>query len=128
MGFDQPDNAKRVQEAGCGLALEHFPKVTPEALAAALVRCAADEQMTAKCSIMGEFLRAEDGTGNAAAEVERFLQEEVSTGVWRARLEELRVRAHASAGPLGPIADPASWRELAKAFGHSGHHSGGAFH
>merc|ERR1719309_439445 len=81
-GLDQPGIARRVQASGCGLALEHFPKVTPETLATALSQCAADEKMQARFRIMGELLHDEDGVGNTVKELERFLREEVTTGVW----------------------------------------------
>jgi len=84
-GIDQPGIARRVQASGCGVALGHFPGVTPKQLAEALIRCMTDEAMRARCRCMGEFLREEDGVGIAVSEIERFMRGEVQTGIWQRR-------------------------------------------
>lgn len=71
--IDQPDNAKIVEQSGCGIALPQYAKLTAEALGDALAACIADETMRATCRHMAELLREEDGLVNAVAEIDKYL-------------------------------------------------------
>jgi len=74
-GLDQPDNARIVEENGCGIAMGHISTLTAEDLGSALERCATDTDMQVRCSTMGKQLRSEDGLHLTVCAVDRYLQE-----------------------------------------------------
>mmetsp|Transcript_113914 Transcript_113914/g.307684 ORF Transcript_113914/g.307684 Transcript_113914/m.307684 type:complete len:447 (+) Transcript_113914:119-1459(+) len=73
-GLDQPDNARIVEQSGCGLAMAQFSELTSADLSAALAVCTADDDMKAKCRAMAACLRAEDGLGGAVGEIDKYLR------------------------------------------------------
>jgi len=89
--FDQFNNAHLTESCGVGLGLQQFNKVTPEALAGALRRAVTDQGMKQRAAALGAQLRAEDGCTVAVGAIEKYLQEEVYSGLWK-RKAEVRTR------------------------------------
>jgi MGT family glycosyltransferase len=68
MGADQPDNAARVVRRGAGLTLPSSASV--DEIAQAILAVVETRQFGAKAEALGDLLRADDGAGNAADELE----------------------------------------------------------
>jgi len=88
--FDQFGNGRMVETAGAGIALRQFSKVTPEALGDALVRATRDARLVARAQEVGEKLRREDGVSVTVRIIDRFITEDLVTGVWEARVGQQR--------------------------------------
>lgn len=86
--FDQFFNARMVADSGAGLALPQVAAVIPQQLADALRRATTDRALIERAAALGEQLRAEDGLAAAVSAVDRFVREEVATGVWEVRHRE----------------------------------------
>jgi len=71
---DQPDNARIVEENGCGLAMGQISTLKAEELGTALKKCATDEDMRAKCITLSQQLQSEDGIYATACAVGCYLQ------------------------------------------------------
>eukprot|EP00931_Biecheleriopsis_adriatica_P104473 TRINITY_DN79143_c0_g1_i1.p1 TRINITY_DN79143_c0_g1~~TRINITY_DN79143_c0_g1_i1.p1 ORF type:complete len:562 (+),score=105.37 TRINITY_DN79143_c0_g1_i1:78-1688(+) len=84
---DQFDNAKLVESSGCGVALKQFSRVTPAALAVALMQCMSDRFMRENARSLGQQLMNEDGLGSAVRIVDDFIVNELDTGMWKAKHE-----------------------------------------
>mmetsp|Transcript_117024 Transcript_117024/g.327472 ORF Transcript_117024/g.327472 Transcript_117024/m.327472 type:complete len:461 (-) Transcript_117024:20-1402(-) len=93
-GLDQPENARVVEASGCGVALPQIASVTAEGLAAALERCAHDEEMRARSKAMAARLRSEDGLGCVVEEIAAYLEQKAreSRGVAEARAQATALR------------------------------------
>jgi UDP:flavonoid glycosyltransferase YjiC (YdhE family) len=72
-GWDQPDNAARVERLGVGL---HVPRAawSPIAAAAALERLLRDTQFSQRATEVGSQIRAENGLGSACDAIESLLR------------------------------------------------------
>ncbi len=75
-GFDQPDNAARVQRLGVGLTLSRS-RYRAATAAGALKQLISDPSFAGKAETIGRRLRSERGLESACAAVERFLAERV---------------------------------------------------
>jgi UDP:flavonoid glycosyltransferase YjiC (YdhE family) len=71
MGFDQFDNARRIERLGVGAALS-ASRFRGPAVAAALARLLADEPMADRCRAIRGTMREHDGLATAAACIERL--------------------------------------------------------
>lgn len=72
-GWDQPDNAARVERLGAGL---HLPRATwsPGTAAAALERLLRDAQFSERATRIGSEIQAEDGLNSACDAIESLLR------------------------------------------------------
>jgi len=104
-GLDQGDNTRVVEASGCGVALPQIASVTPEALAAALQRCARDAAMRARCEAMAAALRSEDGLGAVVEELAGYLE----------RQGRARAQARAGAAPQVAAWSPLAWAAARRA-------------
>lgn len=73
---DQPDHAARIERLGSGLGLPRA-KYSAGAAERVLRKILADDGMAERAAQIGERVRAEDGAGKAADEIEGFLAERV---------------------------------------------------
>jgi sterol 3beta-glucosyltransferase len=72
-GFDQHLWGRQVHRLGAGVAPIPQAELTAERLAAALSALTADPSFRARAAALATVIRAEDGTGTAAALVDRYL-------------------------------------------------------
>ena len=72
-GWDQPDNAMRIQRLGSGL---HLPRsaYTVDNAAAAIRRLLTEPQFAEKAAKIGQEIRAEDAASLACNAIERLLE------------------------------------------------------
>jgi len=96
--LDQFRNAERVELCGCGTSTKQFKEVTVQDLSTAITHCINSKSLMDKCDIMGKRVCQEDGVGTAVDVIEKFLAEDVATGLWQTRFQqsqkETRVRNH----------------------------------
>jgi rhamnosyltransferase subunit B len=71
--WDQPDNARRIQRLGLGLAVP-IRRYTPKIVGAALATLLSDEAGRARARQIAMQARHENGAANAAQAIEAFLQ------------------------------------------------------
>jgi sterol 3beta-glucosyltransferase len=69
---DQPFWARRVKALGAGPEPIPVRKLTVDSLAAALTRALTDESIRRRAEVVGEKIRAEDGTGEAVRLIEAW--------------------------------------------------------
>merc|ERR1719401_1165234 len=98
-GFDQFSNARMVARSGAGLALPRVSRLEPSELADAMRLATADGALIQRAADVGQQLRTEDGPGAAVRIVDRFIAEELVTGVWEAKEERVRARFEQLAKP-----------------------------
>mmetsp|Transcript_23742 Transcript_23742/g.51873 ORF Transcript_23742/g.51873 Transcript_23742/m.51873 type:complete len:542 (-) Transcript_23742:485-2110(-) len=101
--FDQFSFARLVQDIGVGFGLAHLMSVTPEQLSKALLGAATNEEMIQKATKLGQQLNEEDGVGTAVQELDKFFQQQISTGLWETRSRERREKFE-SLAKIGPLA------------------------
>jgi sterol 3beta-glucosyltransferase len=72
---DQAFWGKRLADIGVGTTPIPRKKLTSEQLAGAISKAISDKTMIRRASEMGEYIRAEDGVGNAVAFIDRFMEQ-----------------------------------------------------
>lgn len=87
--FDQTDNAQLVKATGAGIALESLQVVSAKSIATAIKQTVEVGELVQCAASLGEHLRAENGVDNAVLEINRFIQEDLKTGLWAKRNREL---------------------------------------
>merc|ERR1711924_478723 len=79
-----------------------FRKVTKLTLAGAIAKATTDENMRSKAIELSTKLQAEDGLQCALDSLQEFIRDEVDTGKWATKHEE--VLKHRARPPMGRIA------------------------
>merc|ERR1719221_18398 len=80
--YDQFDSARIAESCGQGARTEHFASITPEILAKKIKECLGNLQMQQTAKELGAKMRARDGVKEAVAVVNKFMKENVKTGLY----------------------------------------------
>jgi len=92
--FDQFMYADMVARLGCGMGMPQFQKVTPQALAAAILQCCNSTEIHMKAIQICDQLQSEDGLVSSVEIIDSFFATEVSSGSWKVKHDAKKEKLH----------------------------------
>lgn len=89
---DQNDIAAKLTHDKHGLGTDHISQVSAKQLGEKIHRCCTDTEIINNCKELAEKMQKEDGVATTVDFLEKWMQDEVKSGLWKKKNEALLTR------------------------------------